>query len=70
MPEQPDRILRKPEVERRVGACERAIRDWESDGTFPRRFRIHPNGRAIGWLESEVLEWIRERAASRDDVAK
>ena len=62
---EPDRILRRPEVEKRVGTCERAIRDWEAKGNFPRRFRIDPDGRAVGWLESEVRAWIEARAASR-----
>lgn len=65
-----DRILRRPEVERVVGACERAIRDWEANGQFPRRFQLAPDGRAVGWLESEVMAWLAKRAASRGTAAE
>ena len=43
------------------------IRDMEREGLFPRRFPLNPSGkgRAVGHLESEVDDWIVERAASR-----
>ncbi len=36
---------------------------WEQLGQFPRRIRM--SGTRVGWLKSEVDEWIRERAAER-----
>jgi prophage regulatory protein len=32
----------------------------ESEGRFPRRIKL--GIRAVGWIESEVEAWIRERA--------
>lgn len=61
-----DRVLRKPEVEHISGYCERALRDMEREGRFPKRFLLDPNGRAVGWLESEVLAWVRQRAETRE----
>ncbi len=61
-----DKIIRKPELEECVGLTERRVRDMERDGRFPRRFLINENGRAVGWLRSEVDEWLRDRAASRE----
>ena len=60
-----DKILRKPDVVALVGVTERALRDWEKAGTFPKRFLLHPEGRSVGWLESEIKEWLVQRAASR-----
>ena len=60
-----DRVLRKPDIETITGYTERALRDMERDGRFPKRFKLNPNGRAVGWLESEVSDWVKARAASR-----
>jgi prophage regulatory protein len=35
----------------------------ERAGRFPRRLRLSAN--AIGWLEEELLAWLRERAQRR-----
>ena len=59
------RIVRKSEIEHRTGYTERTLRDLEAEGSFPKRFLINPNGRSVGWLESEVDAWIEQRAASR-----
>lgn len=57
------RILRRKQVEERVGLSRSAIYDRISpksprfDPAFPRPCRIG-NGRAVGWLESELNDWI------------
>jgi prophage regulatory protein len=61
-----ERILRKPDIEAMTGFCERHIRDMEAAGNFPRRFRPDPGSKAVGWLQSEILEWIAERAGARE----
>lgn len=58
-------ILRRAEVERRVGLCGRELLNLEAKGLFPKRFTITPNGRVVGWIEDEVTGWIKERAAQR-----
>ena len=38
----------------------------ERDGKFPRRLRLGAN--AVGWLENEIDDWIRQRARERDET--
>lgn len=59
-------ILRRPEVERRVGISRSAIYLGIADGTFPRPVSL--GQRAVGWIEHEINAWIEARAAER--VAK
>ncbi len=57
------RILRKPEV-REISGLSRTTR-WrlERDGKFPARRKLSDN--AIGWLESEIRDWVATRNVSR-----
>lgn len=67
---QKDRVLRKSEVEHLTGTCERWLREWEAEGDFPKRFKLHPKGRTVGWLESEVNAWLGSRSSGEHDVAE
>lgn len=58
------RILRRPEVESRTGLKCTAIYDGMAAGTFPRSVPI--TDKAVGWLESEINDWIAARIAARD----
>jgi len=57
-----DRVLRTPEVLEIVGVSSTTLWRWVSAGTFPASRQIGPN--VVGWLESEVEEWIAERTAT------
>lgn len=35
-------------------------------GLFPKSISLVPGGKARGWLEQEVLDWVTERVAERD----
>lgn len=61
-----DRVLRKAHVESVTGLSERTLRRMEAKQQFPRRFTISPDGKIVGWLESEVLSWIARHAAARE----
>ena len=62
------RILRLPEVQRRTGLSRSTIYVRLDRGLFPKPVSL--GARAVGWIESEVDEWIRERIAeSRDGAA-
>lgn len=52
-------LIRLPEVRCRVGLSKAAIYARISVGTFPRPVRI--GVRSVGWVESEVTEWIEQR---------
>ncbi|MCY4195487.1 MAG: AlpA family phage regulatory protein [Rhodobacteraceae bacterium] len=56
-----DRILRLPEVVRLTGLSGKQLERAENAGEFPCRRRLLKSGRAIGWLHSEVMAWIRTR---------
>lgn len=65
------RVLRIPETEAKVGYCDRQLRELEAMRLFPKRFPLNPSGkgRAVGHLESEIDQWIADRAAAREQVA-
>jgi prophage regulatory protein len=63
MEKQNERILRKPELHKKVGLSDPTIYREEKAGRFPARIRL--GGNSVGWLESEVNEWIRAKAAAR-----
>ena len=61
------RFLRLPEVLARTGLSRSTIYVRLDQGRFPRPVSL--GGRAVGWIESEVQEWIRQRIAeSRGDA--
>ena len=61
------RFLRLPEVLARTGLSRSTIYVRLDQGRFPKPVSL--GGRAVGWIEAEVDEWIRERiAASRSDA--
>ena len=57
----PIRIVRYAEVTRKVGVSEAKLFDMIAKGQFPKPFSIIPGGRAKGWVESTVDDWIKDR---------
>jgi len=53
------RFLRLPEVLARTGLSRSTIYVRLEQGRFPRPVSL--GGRAVGWIEAEVDDWIRER---------
>lgn len=45
----------------KVGLCPSKIYDLIDKGLFPKPFQLVPGGRAVGWLEADLDEWLRER---------
>ena len=62
-PKTSDAILKLPEVETLSGLKRSAIYERMALGAFPRFFPLA--GRAVGWLESEVQQWISYVAGTR-----
>jgi prophage regulatory protein len=52
-------ILRRKQVESRTGLARSTIYQYIKDGAFPKPVPLGP--RAVGWIESEVSEWIQAR---------
>ena len=60
-------ILRRKQVQARTGLARSTMYQQIQDGKFPRPIALGP--RAVGWLESEVSNWIAERVrVARSDV--
>ena len=57
----PTRILRLSEVQARTGLSRTTIYEWRLTARFPWAVPLGP--RSVGWIESEIEKWIRERIA-------
>src|SRR5205807_7951102 len=59
-------ILRLPDVKRSTGLSRSTIYLRITQGTFPKPVSL--GGRAVGWLEAEVQQWLQRRIeASRSE---
>lgn len=56
-------VLRHAEVKRRLKVSSAKLYDMVAKGQFPKPFTLVPGGRAVGWLESDIDQWILERKA-------
>jgi len=52
-------ILRLPTVKSRTGLSRSSIYLRVSQGMFPKQVSL--GGRAVGWLESEVEDWLSQQ---------
>jgi prophage regulatory protein len=62
----PRRVLRMPATEEKVGLRESQIREKVAAGEFPKPIRLSASGRAVGFLEHELEEYLDARIAERD----
>ncbi len=58
------RILSKRQLKELVLYSPQHVARLEKAGAFPKRVNLGPN--RVGWVESEVLEWLEERIMRRD----
>ena len=64
------RVLRMRDGCLKVGLGQSSLYDLISRGLFPKPFSLVPGGRAVGWLEEDIAQWILERkAAFKQEVA-
>ena len=56
----PTRILRLPEVLQLVGLSKSTVYSQIDAGEFPSPKRLG-NGRAVGWTQISVIQWIDDR---------
>ena len=52
-------VLRLHVVKTRVGLSKSTIYAWIAQGTFPKPISL--GDRAVGWLESDINNWIESR---------
>lgn len=58
------RTLRMSDLTDKVGYKSSTIYGLIAQGKFPKPFKLTPGGRAAGWLESTIDDWILEQASS------
>jgi prophage regulatory protein len=63
-----ERFLRRDAVEQATGLRRSTIYELMAKGEFPRPIKI-TGGRAVGWLESEIIAY-QEACVSRRDSDK
>jgi prophage regulatory protein len=60
------RLLSKRQLKELVLYSPQHIARLEKAGQFPRRVRL---GQCrVGWVEEEVIDWLRKRIARRDET--
>lgn len=52
-------VLRLPVVKATTGLSRSSIYQRAAEGRFPKPVSL--GGRAVGWLESEIQEWLQQR---------
>lgn len=52
-------LLRRRQVQARTGLARSTIYQYIKAGVFPKPIPL--GARAVGWIESEVSDWIAER---------
>ena len=57
-------ILRLPDVKARTGLSRSTLYLRISEGRFPKPISL--GGRAVGWIDAEVNQWIDDQIAKRD----
>lgn len=61
-------VVRESELVKLTGRSRMSIIRDEAAGHFPRRFKLSPHGRAVGWRGDEIAAWIDERSSNREQV--
>ena len=61
-------ILRMKDLPKKIGDQPSTIYQLISKGQFPIPFKLTPSGRAAGWLESTIDEWIFSQASSSEPL--
>lgn len=64
MTNHPIRLLRLPEILRRVPYSEAHIWRLEQAGKFPRRAHLGAN--RVAWVEAEINDWVDECLRQRE----
>ena len=62
------KILSKRQLKELVLYSPQHISRLEAAGNFPKRVKLGAN--RVGWVESEVLDWLQERLDRREDTKR
>ena len=61
-----ERVIRWPEVHDLTGLSRSTVWRWVRAGSFPPPLQL--GAQSVGWLAAEIVLWIEQRAAQRDQV--
>ena len=61
-----DTILRWSDIKKVTGLGRTTVHSMVRQGKFPKPIKLSENGRASGWISSEVQKWLDSRLAARD----
>jgi len=61
-------ILRLPAVKARTGLSRSTIYLRIAEGSFPKPVSL--GGRAVGWIEAEVNDWLKQQIESSRQAAR
>ena len=64
------RFIRKKDIYEFTGLRRTAIEEEIAAGRFPQPFSLTPGGRAKAFFEDEIIEWQKERLATREKGGK
>ena len=59
-----ERILRLPTLLAAIDVSAATLWRWVKDETFPQPISL--GGRSVGWLQSEVQAWVKDRVILRN----
>lgn len=62
------RVIRLNDVMHMTGLGRSTIYKFIDEGIFPRSVPL--GGRSVGWIEAEIVGWIRERIEARDSQVR
>ncbi len=60
-----NRLYRLKDVEQFAGLKRSQISELVKAGEFPRPIQLSNGGRAVAWIERELIEWQSSRIAAR-----
>jgi prophage regulatory protein len=64
-----NRFYRRSDLPQYVGLRRTQIDELIKKGEFPRPIPLSDTGRAVAWLESDLVAWQMRRLAKRETVA-
>ena len=63
---QSQRLIRIKKVIELTGISKSYVYALSEKGLFPKSVQLVPGGSSVGWVESEILEWIDSRIHARN----
>jgi len=62
-------LIRLPQVKARTGLSRSTIYFRIAGGTFPAPVKLGAGARAVGWVETEIEQWLSQQIAQSRTLA-